>query len=163
MLLNEVLKFMGMDTEFEADTEIEELLNRKARELVKSREEKPSVRCCIGIGGFRSVRSYDEFMNVVGRCRVAFILVTTTFCPYCQMFKPVFAKVADEFRDMAVFLEANADYVPEVAEAFEVYSTPTTVVLVDGRPVDAVVGYVPYSQFRRYVNEVLRYAKCVAS
>ena len=161
--MGEVPKFMGIDTEFEADTEIEELLNKMAQEVTKSREEKPSVRCCTGIGGFRSVKSYDEFMSVVGRCRVAFILVTTTFCPYCQMFKPIFAKVADEFRDMAVFLEANADYVPEVAATFEVYSTPTTIVLVDGRPVDAVIGYVPYSQFRRYVNEVLRYANCVAS
>ncbi|MCI4437861.1 MAG: hypothetical protein JHC33_13725 [Ignisphaera sp.] len=48
---------MGVDTEFEADTEIEELPNKMAREVTKSREEKPSVRCCIGIGGSEALRA----------------------------------------------------------------------------------------------------------
>jgi thioredoxin-like negative regulator of GroEL len=79
------------------------------------------------------------------------------------MFKPIFARVAKEFGGMAAFIEANADYVPEVAEEFGVYSTPTTITIVDRKAVDAVVGFMPYPHFRGYVEEVLKYAKCLSN
>ena len=143
-----------------AEEDIDEILNRMALEFVKTPKAENRTRCCRASYGFRSVHSVEEFMDAINSCRVVFVLVTTTYCPYCRMFKPIFAKVAEEFRGSAAFIEANADYVPEVAMEFGVYSTPTTVVVVDRRAVDALLGYMPYQYFRRYVEEVLKSARC---
>ncbi|MEM0027870.1 MAG: thioredoxin family protein [Ignisphaera sp.] len=143
-----------------AEEDVDEILNRMALELTKVPKTEERARCCRTSYGFRSIHSIEEFMNAITNCKVVFVLVTTTYCPYCRMFKPIFAKVAEEFRGSAAFIEANADYVPEVAMGFGVYSTPTTVVVIDGRAVDALLGYMPYQYFRSYVEEVLKSARC---
>ena len=139
------------------DAELANILNRIAVEITK--RSKAGSRCCQAVMGFKSIRSYDELVDAVTKCRVVFVLVTTTHCPYCEMFKPVFARVANEFIGKAAFIEANAGYVPEVAIEFEVYSTPTTVVVIDKRVADALLGYMPYSYFKSYVENVLSYAR----
>ncbi len=149
--------------EAEVEPELREVLNRITVEFVRKPSETRSVKCCKAFAGFKSIRSYEELTDALSRCKVIFVLITTTFCPYCQMFKPIFARVAKEFGGMAAFIEANADYVPEVAEEFGVYSTPTTITIVDRKAVDAVVGFMPYPHFRGYVEEVLKYAKCLSN
>lgn len=139
---------------------VENILNRIAAELVKAPRIVEKGKCCRASYGFRSIKSVEEFMDAVANCRVVFVLVTTTYCPYCRMFKPIFAKVGEEFRGSAAFVEANADYVPEIAMEFGVYSTPTTIVIIDRRAVDALLGYMPYQYFRRYVEDVLKNARC---
>ncbi len=147
--------------------ELDSILNKMMQSLVRTpydrdkRFDSSPSRCCNTIieNGV-SVKSYSEFVQLINSCRIAFVLITTTYCPYCQLFKPIFFKIAKEYAGKAIFIEANADYVPEIAEIFNVYSTPTTVIVIDGRPIDAVLGYIPYNHFKRYVNEILSYAKC---
>lgn len=118
--------------------------------------------CCTSpLKGAIVARSYGELIKLVNVCRAAFVLVTTTYCPYCMMFKPVFSKVAHEFRGRAAFIEVNADYVPEVVMTFEVYSSPTLITLIDGHVVDSFLGYVPYEQFKSYVENVLDHVNCL--
>jgi len=147
--------------------ELDSILNTMAQNIIRtsySRDKTFSniqTKCCnTAIESGISIRSYSEFIQLINSCRVAFVLITTTYCPYCQLFKPVFFRVAREFAGKAVFIEANADYVPEVAEIFNVYSTPTTVIIIDKRPIDAILGYIPYNHFRKYVDEIVSYAKC---
>ncbi|ADM28255.1 Thioredoxin domain [Ignisphaera aggregans DSM 17230] len=147
--------------------ELDSILNTMAQNIIRtsySRDKTFSniqTKCCnTVIEGGISIRSYSEFIQLINSCRVAFVLITTTYCPYCQLFKPVFFRVAREFAGKAVFIEANADYVPEVAETFNVYSTPTTVIIIDKRPIDAILGYIPYNHFKRYVNDIVSYAEC---
>jgi Thioredoxin domain-containing protein len=147
----------------EVESDIREVLDKITVEFVRKPSEAKGAECCRAFTGFKSIRSYEELAEALSRCKVVFVLITTTLCPYCQMFKPIFARVAKEFSGLAAFVEANADYVPEVAELFEVYSTPTTVTIVDRRAVDAVVGFAPYPYFRNYVEGVLRHSKCLSN
>ncbi|MDK6028752.1 thioredoxin family protein [Ignisphaera sp. 4213-co] len=145
------------------DDDIGSILDRIAMDFVKGSrviEVESRGQCCKTIYGFKSIHSLKDFIDVVNNCKVVFVLVTTTYCPYCRMFKPVFAKVANEFRGSAAFIEANADYVPEIAMEFGVYSTPTTIVIIDGKAVDALLGYIPYQYFRGYVENILKSARC---
>ncbi|MEM1896103.1 MAG: thioredoxin family protein [Ignisphaera sp.] len=147
--------------------ELNEILSRIASGMASNVSKIKTVEksCCKAYlsKGAISVRTYDEFIQAVGICKVAFVLITTTVCPYCQLFKPIFAKVAKVYSDRAVFIEVNADYVPEIAMIFHVYSTPTTLVLYNGRLVDTVIGYIPYNSFENYVRETLYSIGCISS
>lgn len=146
--------------------EINEILDKMTSNIVSSSNKIKSIEksCCkTSLGkGMISVRSYSEFINALKICRIAFVLITTTMCPYCHLFKPVFSKVARLHYNRAIFIEVNADYVPEIAMSFNVYSTPTTLVLHDGRLVDVIVGFVPYASFEAYVRETLNSFGCVS-
>jgi thioredoxin 1 len=147
----------------EVEPEIEEVLDKISVEFIKRSDDMKGVECCRAFIGFKSIRSYEELVDALSWCKVVFVLVTTTLCPYCKMFKPIFARVAREFSGLAAFVEANADYVPEVAEIFGVYSTPTTVTIMNRRAIDAVIGFMPYPYFRSYVEDILRHAKCLSN
>ncbi|MEM1541536.1 MAG: thioredoxin family protein [Ignisphaera sp.] len=151
----------------DVNDELNEILNRIVSGITSNASKIRTVEksCCKAHlnKGTISVRTYDEFLQAVDVCKVAFVLITTTVCPYCQLFKSIFAKVAKVYSDRAVFIEANADYVPEIAMVFHVYSTPTTLVLHNGKLVDTVIGYIPYNNFENYVRETLYSIGCISS
>lgn len=149
--------------DLEDNSEIYRIIDRMAHKYSQNPNIERVACCSTPLNGAVYARSYKEFTNMLDRCRVAFVLITTTLCPYCRLFKPIFYSVAKHYSNKAVFIEVNADYIPEVADMFNVYSTPTTVVLVDGRVVDGVLGYVPANYFRKYVDDLLSSVKCSAS
>lgn len=148
--------------------EVNEILDKVAQNIfvnaTNSLDDK--YKCCrTGIRrpqGMLVVHSYDEFMYAISLCKLALVLITSTYCPYCHMFRPIFAKVARIHSNKAIFIEINADHMPEVALSLNVFSTPTTVIFIDKRPVDAIVGYMPFSSFNDYVNEVLNRIGCLS-
>jgi len=155
---------MGSGNDFEFDR----IIDRMVEDIVVQRAEKPvdihaeSPKCCTtGVGGIKEVSSLDELVASLRLCRTAFLLVYSTYCPMCHAFAPVYERISEEFNGRALFLAANADYAPEIAYELGIMGTPTTVVFVDGKPVDAVVGYVPYRQFRGVVSGILRRVGCL--
>jgi thiol-disulfide isomerase/thioredoxin len=145
------------------DEELDQILSRMMKNMVmQSRSSGQS--CCRysdKVKGMVSIKSYEEFINVISLCRLAFVLITSTYCPYCYIFKPIFAKVAKIYEGKAAFVEVNADILPEIAWLYNVYSTPTTIVLYNERPIDVIVGHLPFDIFNRYVLEVLNRAGCI--
>lgn len=149
--------------DFENNSEIHRILDKMVHEYSRGSSLEKVTCCSIPLNGAVYVKSYKEFMNVLDRCRVAFVLITTTYCPYCRLFKPVFYSVAERYSSRAAFIEVNADHVPEVAMMLDIYSTPTTVVLIDRKVIDGVLGYVPANYFKEYVDSLLSSIKCVQS
>lgn len=148
--------------------EVNEILDRVAQNILVNVTSNPDdkYKCCkTGVGrphGILVVRSYDEFVYAISLCKLAFVLITSTYCPYCHMFRPIFDKVAKIHGNKAIFIEVNADYLPEVALALNIFSTPTTVVFVDKKPVDAIIGYMPFNSLSNYVNEMLHRIGCIS-
>lgn len=145
----------------EGNSEVSKILDRMLYEYRKSLNVEGSSCCRISLNGAVFVRSYREFVNILESCRVVFILITTTYCPYCMLFKPIFYSIAENYSDRAAFIEVNADYIPEIAAMFNIYSTPTTIILIDGRVADEIMGYMPANYFKGYVDSVLRNVKCI--
>ncbi len=141
--------------------DIETILDRIARDLVKHPSQVHS--CCKKgyLGTVIEVDDIHKLPNVIESCRAALMMVYTTLCPYCHAFNTVFERVAKEYTGKAVFLRINADRFPEIAYELNIMSTPTTVVFVDGRIADYVVGYIPYSMFRSYVERLLARIGCI--
>ncbi len=65
-----------------------------------------------------------------------------TWCGPCQMLAPVIAEIADEYDGKVKVGKINVDEQPELANAFDVSSIPTLVLIQDGKVASTSVGYV---------------------
>ncbi len=64
-----------------------------------------------------------------------------TWCGPCMMIAPVIKEIADERTDIKVG-KINVDEEPALAAQFGIDSIPTLVVMKDGKPVNAAMGYM---------------------
>lgn len=152
------------------DPEVREILERMAERItcgesrVSSKKVDSLGSCCEIAKHYHEpvieIRSLDEFKETISKCRVVFMNAYTTYCPYCRLFHPVFERVAERFRGKAGFVRVNLDYVLEIAYAYYIMGTPTTLVIIDGKPVDRILGYVDEYELEAYVEEILRREKC---
>lgn len=153
------------------DNEVKEILDKIANKIV-SRGRRGEMdhtiieaKCC-EIAKYAKepvieISSLSELKNTLRKCRVVFVNAYTTYCPYCRLFHPVFESVARKFKGKAGFIRVNLDYAMDVAYAYYIMGTPTTLVIIDGEPVDRILGYVDEDEFEAYVEEILRRENCV--
>jgi putative thioredoxin len=88
--------------------------------------------------------------EVVERSRTTPVLVDlwATWCGPCKTLGPTLEKLAREMNGKFVLAKIDVDQNPEIADAFQVQSIPTVLLLVGGRPVDGFVGAQPEKQIR---------------
>ncbi|MEM0500666.1 MAG: thioredoxin family protein [Ignisphaera sp.] len=149
--------------DFESNSEVSKILDRIVSEYSRGSNLGRNACCNIPLNGVIFAKSYREFIDALESCKVVFVLITTTHCPYCKLFKPIFYRTAEQYSSKAAFIEVNADFVPEAALMFNVYSTPTTVVLIDGKVADGLIGYIPANYFKEYIDNLLDNIKCIQS
>ena len=78
------------------------------------------------------------------------------WCGPCQRFKPVFHKVAEEFKGKAVFVSVNTDSCPDIAQKYQIQSIPQIVtVMPDGTATAGPTGYQEEADFKAYVESVV--------
>ena len=78
------------------------------------------------------------------------------WCGHCQRFKPVFHKVAEEFKGKAVFVSVNTDSCPDIAQKYQIQSIPQIVtVMPDGTATAGPTGYQEEADFKAYVESVV--------
>lgn len=65
-----------------------------------------------------------------------------TWCGPCRMLAPEVAEIAEEHPEIKVG-KVNVDEEPALANAFQISSIPTLVVMKGGRPVKTSVGFIP--------------------
>ncbi len=63
-----------------------------------------------------------------------------SWCGPCKMVGPIVEQVAEEAVDIAKVGKINVDEEQELAQAFQVTSIPTLVVMKDGKVVKSIVG-----------------------
>lgn len=66
-----------------------------------------------------------------------------SWCGPCRMVGPIVEQVAEETRNTAKICKINIDEEPELAQAFNVMSIPTLVVMKHGKVVQSAVGVKP--------------------
>ncbi len=146
------------------DNELEQIIERMADRMIRLRRDRIEKECCsTGIASKSpvvEVMSLDEIKKIARECKVVFVNAYTTYCPYCRMFHPVFEYVAEKYKGKAGFVKVNLDYAMDVAYAFYIMGTPTTIVLVNGKPVDRIMGYVDEYELEAYVEELLKREGC---
>ena len=78
---------------------------------------------------------------------------SATWCPPCRQLKPIFEKLAEDFRGRITFLTIDVDENPELAQAYQVQSIPMMVFInKDGQIQDTIVGFQDRGQLLAAIN-----------
>lgn len=93
--------------------------------------------------------------EVVERSRTTPVLVDlwATWCGPCKTLGPVLEKLAREMNGKFVLAKIDIDQNPEIADAFQVQSVPTVLLLKGGKPVDGFAGAQPEDKVRAMLEK----------
>ena len=78
-----------------------------------------------------------------------------TWCPPCNVMKPVIDELEEEFSGKAEFVKYDVDQQGETAQKYSVMSIPTYVIEKDGKEVARTTGARPKEEFKKWVEEQL--------
>ncbi len=104
---------------------------------------------------FESVTSPSKLREIMAKHPVVVTVFTGLACPACAMYRPVLEKLAELVPELPV-VEYIVDYDPKPALELGILGTPTTVVYVDGEPVEGFAGAVDLPDLLEYLAEFLR-------
>lgn len=86
--------------------------------------------------------NFDEIKRSEGKVLLDFY---ADWCGPCRMMSPIVDEIAEERADVVVG-KINIDEQPELAEAFEVFSIPTLVIMQGGEVLEKSAGARPKGQ-----------------
>ncbi len=166
-MLDETIRYEKVNNRIgiNSDKELDHILEKLAKKMIgKQYAERKLNECCrdprLISQPVVEASGLEELEDYMRKCRILFVNTYTTHCPYCMMFEEVFYMIADEFKGKAGFIRVNLERDPRVAYKYYIMGTPTTIVIVDGKPVDLLVGYVDDYTFAKYVESLLRRYNC---
>lgn len=127
----------------ELDTLIREIAKRleeKAEKIVKKEDVTITV----------TDSNIDEILS---KNRVVFIDCWAPWCAPCHIYEPIYKKIAEKYKDKAIFGRLNVDENPKTADKYNVMNIPTTLIFVNGKLVDQIVGAVEEEMLEEYVKK----------
>ena len=78
---------------------------------------------------------------------------SATWCPPCRQLKPIFEKLAEDFRGRITFVTIDVDENPELAQAYGVVNIPMMIFLnKDGQVQNTIVGFQDRGQLLAAIN-----------
>ena len=78
---------------------------------------------------------------------------SATWCPPCRQLKPIFEKLAEDFRGRITFVTIDVDENPELAQAYGVQNIPMMIFLnKDGQIQNTIVGFQNRDQLLAAIN-----------
>lgn len=74
------------------------------------------------------------------------------WCGPCKMLKPIFEKVADDYKGKVKFVKVDVDENGDVAQEYGVMSIPALKIFKDGEVVDEKVGMLMKDQLKAFIE-----------
>ncbi|WP_456329898.1 thioredoxin [Archaeoglobus sp.] len=133
--------------------ELELIRQKKIREMMQkmSGEEKPKKVVSSPVNLNSS--NFDETLKSNENVVVDF---WAEWCMPCRMIAPVVEELAKEYAGKVVFGKLNTDENPTIAARYGISAIPTMIFFKKGKPVDQIVGALPKSELKRWVERNIR-------
>jgi thioredoxin 1 len=119
---------------FDQEEEPAEVINAEALLLVSSGESVNS----------QGIESLEAFIQDADK--PIFIDFWAAWCGPCKEAAPFVEQLATEYEGEAYIVKLNIDEQPALAQAFQIQSIPTFMVIKDGQIVDGAMGYAEQLQ-----------------
>lgn len=74
--------------------------------------------------------------------KVVIVDFFATWCGPCKMLTPVFEELSNSMTDVD-FVKVDIDQSLRIAQEYNITSVPTMMIFKNGKPVDAIMGFVP--------------------
>jgi len=93
-------------------------------------------------GGVREIEDLDDWEAVQAEAGERLLVVdfTAVWCGPCQKIAPVYAELADEYNESALFVKVDVDNLGELAQQLGVTSMPTFLFFRCGEMIDSMRG-----------------------
>jgi len=106
------------------------------------------------------ISTQDEFENEVLKSdKPAVLYFAAEWCGTCKTFRPVYEKVANNFKDKIKFVEANIDKLDSIAKEHEVYGAPAFLFFKDGNVIEKTEGIMQEDAFTEKLNAIYELQK----
>lgn len=77
-----------------------------------------------------------------------------TWCGPCRKLTPVLKELAREYGGRVKFAKVDVDQAPQLAAAFRVTGVPMLAIMLGGRVVDQMVGFLPPQALRERIESI---------
>ncbi|KAK6362636.1 hypothetical protein TWF730_000091 [Orbilia blumenaviensis] len=81
------------------------------------------------------VENLTQFNEIINQEKYTAVDFYTTWCPPCKAFAPVFAKYAEELRDVN-FVKVDIEAAVDVGKEYEITAVPTIMIFRNGKVVE---------------------------
>ncbi|HDN73855.1 MAG TPA: thioredoxin, partial [Archaeoglobus sp.] len=78
------------------------------------------------------------------------------WCMPCKMIAPIIVELAKEYAGKVVFAKLDTDENPIIATRYSISAIPTLIFFRNGKPVDQIIGALPKSEIKRWIDRNLR-------
>ncbi len=131
--------------------ELEKIRQKKMKELMekmsKESTPKPSTPVKLTSANFDETLRNNE--NVV-------VDFWAEWCMPCRMIAPSIEELAKEYSGKVVFGKLNTDESPTIASRYGISAIPTLIFFKKGKPVDQLIGAMPKSEIKRWIEKNVR-------
>ncbi|MEM0200345.1 MAG: thioredoxin [Saccharolobus sp.] len=110
--------------------EISERLQKKSEEFSKKKEDVTVVL------------TEENFDDIIKNNKLVLVDCWAEWCAPCHLYEPIYKRVAEKYKGKAIFGRLNVDDNPKIADKYNVLNIPTTLIFVNGKLVDNLVGAV---------------------
>lgn len=96
----------------------------------------------------KNIETIKEINEIKSESKVFILLFSADWCPACRAFKPIYNKVAENKPELNM-MHTDLD---EAFQEFGIANLPTTLIFVDGKQEDKLVGIIEEDKLTEIVE-----------
>ncbi|MET1101966.1 MAG: thioredoxin family protein [Pyrodictiaceae archaeon] len=107
------------------------------------------------------VKDREKFLEILSEYKVVVANFSAPWCNPCKAYLPVFRRIARGYlkkygNESIVFIYADTDAMPDIADKYKVDNIPTTIVFIHGHVADVIVGVTTESRLQEKLDSIIK-------